>query len=52
MADPMVRVARLTEDPETRVRWLEAALRIREVGWDTGDARRMVLRMELKRASD
>ncbi len=52
MAEPMVRVARLTQDPEIRVRWLESALRIREVGWDTGDARRMALRMELKRASE
>ncbi len=52
MAEPMVRVARLTQDPETRMRWLESALRIREVSWDTGDARRMALRMELRRASE
>lgn len=50
MADPMVRVARLTEDPETRVRWLEAALRIREVTWEAGDGRLIALRMELARA--
>jgi len=52
MVEPMVRVARLTEDRETRVRWLESALWIREVGWDTGEARRTALRMELARASD
>jgi hypothetical protein len=50
MADPMVRVARLTEDPETRVRWLESALRIREVTWDEGDGRLTALRMELELA--
>ena len=47
MAEPMVRVARLTEDPETRVRWLESALRIREVTWAAGDGRLTALRMEL-----
>ena len=52
MAEPMVRVARLTQDPETRMRWLESALRIREVDWDIGEARRMALRMELRRASE
>lgn len=52
MAEPMVRVAQLTQDPEIRVRWLESALRIREIGWDTGEARRTALRMELVRAPD
>lgn len=50
MADPMVRVARLTRDPETRVRWLGSALRIREVTWEAGDSRLIALRMELARA--
>lgn len=35
MVAPMVSVARLTRDPETRLRWLEAALRIAASGWDT-----------------
>ena len=52
MAEPMVRVARLTEDPETRVRWLEAALRVRQVTWEAGDGRLTALRMELARASE
>lgn len=50
MAGPMVRVARLTQDPATRVRWLEAALRIREVTWEAGDGRLTALRMERARA--
>jgi len=50
MAGPMVRVAWLTENPETRVRWLVSALRIREVTWEVGDARLVAPRMELARA--
>lgn len=34
MVQPMVRVARLTGDPETRVRWLTTALAIAVPGWD------------------
>lgn len=40
MVAPMVSVARLTRDPETRLRWLEAALRIAASSWDA-PARRL-----------
>lgn len=40
MVAPMVSVARLTRDPETRLRWLEAALRIAASSWDA-KARRL-----------
>ncbi|MFW2343587.1 hypothetical protein [Brevundimonas sp.] len=50
MAEPMVRVARLTQDPETRTRWLESAVRIAEVAWQAGDDRLVTLRLELARA--
>lgn len=52
MVVPMVSVARLTQDPATRVRWLESALRIREVTWEAGDGRLTALRMAFELASE
>jgi len=40
MVAPMVSVARLTQDPATRVRWLTTALRIAAPDWD-GPVRRL-----------
>ncbi|MBL0948423.1 hypothetical protein [Brevundimonas sp.] len=40
MVAPMVRVARLTQDPATRMRWLATALRIAASSWDA-KARRL-----------